>query len=157
MCSSPPAGSPCYPAQVYGRDRRYWRKYIQFDFNEIIRLATLEIIRTRWQDHMIICVKLKPQSEFIYLCCLSLFFKCSHVDDFIQNKDLFLVSQIESCCSCSVCPIRSAVVVFSVRIHSSHMTHLLNIPQQASGINMYNLNSSQTHLPPHVWSPTVSL
>ncbi|XP_067281238.1 ATP-dependent DNA helicase Q4 [Pseudorasbora parva] len=40
-------GSPCYPAQVYGRDRRYWRKYIQFDFNEIIRLATLEIIRTR--------------------------------------------------------------------------------------------------------------
>lgn len=105
---------------------------------------------------MIICVKLKPQSEFIYLCCLSLFFKCSHVDDFIQNKDLFLVSQIESCCSCSVCPIRSAVVVFSVRIHSSHMTHLLNIPQQVSGINiynhLYNLNSSQTHLPPHVWS-----
>ncbi|KAK2887575.1 hypothetical protein Q8A67_015803 [Cirrhinus molitorella] len=40
-------GSPCYPAQTYGRDRRYWRKYIQFDFNEIIRLATLEIIRTR--------------------------------------------------------------------------------------------------------------
>lgn len=40
-------GSPCYPAQVYGRDRRSWRKYIQFDFNEIIRLATQEIIRTR--------------------------------------------------------------------------------------------------------------
>uniref|UniRef100_A0A9J8B1S0 DNA 3'-5' helicase n=1 Tax=Cyprinus carpio carpio TaxID=630221 RepID=A0A9J8B1S0_CYPCA len=40
-------GSPCYPAQTYGRDRRYWRKYIQFDFNEIIRLATQEIIRTR--------------------------------------------------------------------------------------------------------------
>lgn len=40
-------GSPCYPAQVYGRDRRFWRKYIQFDFNEIIRLATQEIIRTR--------------------------------------------------------------------------------------------------------------
>ncbi|XP_051527605.1 ATP-dependent DNA helicase Q4 isoform X2 [Myxocyprinus asiaticus] len=40
-------GSPCYPAQIYGRDRRYWRKYIQFDFNEIIRLATQEIIRTR--------------------------------------------------------------------------------------------------------------
>ncbi|XP_076866047.1 ATP-dependent DNA helicase Q4 isoform X2 [Brachyhypopomus gauderio] len=40
-------GSPCYPAQTYGRDRRYWRKYIQFDFNEIIRIATQEIIRTR--------------------------------------------------------------------------------------------------------------
>ncbi|XP_055076482.2 ATP-dependent DNA helicase Q4 [Misgurnus anguillicaudatus] len=40
-------GSPCYPAQTYGRDRRYWRKYIQFDFNEIRRLATQEIIRTR--------------------------------------------------------------------------------------------------------------
>ncbi|KAF7691001.1 hypothetical protein HF521_011298 [Silurus meridionalis] len=40
-------GSPCYPAQVYGRDRRYWRKYLQLDFNELIRLATQEIIRTR--------------------------------------------------------------------------------------------------------------
>ncbi|XP_076157916.1 ATP-dependent DNA helicase Q4 [Alosa pseudoharengus] len=40
-------GSPCYPAQIYGRDRRYWRKYIQFDFNEIIRFATQEIIRTK--------------------------------------------------------------------------------------------------------------
>ncbi|XP_035284076.1 ATP-dependent DNA helicase Q4 [Anguilla anguilla] len=40
-------GSPCYPAQTFGRDRRYWRKYIQFDFNEIIRFATQEIIRTR--------------------------------------------------------------------------------------------------------------
>nr|XP_033492417.1 ATP-dependent DNA helicase Q4 isoform X1 [Epinephelus lanceolatus] len=38
-------GSPCYPAQTYGRDRRYWRKYIQFDFNQLIKLATQEIIR----------------------------------------------------------------------------------------------------------------
>ncbi|XP_019957451.2 ATP-dependent DNA helicase Q4 isoform X2 [Paralichthys olivaceus] len=37
-------GSPCYPALTYGRDRRYWRKYIQFDFNQLIRLATQEII-----------------------------------------------------------------------------------------------------------------
>ncbi|XP_068603107.1 ATP-dependent DNA helicase Q4 [Brachionichthys hirsutus] len=37
-------GSPCYPAQTYGRDRRYWRKYIQFDFNQLIKLATQEII-----------------------------------------------------------------------------------------------------------------
>uniref|UniRef100_A0A3Q2DW61 DNA 3'-5' helicase n=1 Tax=Cyprinodon variegatus TaxID=28743 RepID=A0A3Q2DW61_CYPVA len=34
--------SPCYPAQIYGKDRRYWRKYIQFDFNQLIRLATQE-------------------------------------------------------------------------------------------------------------------
>ncbi|XP_077207416.1 ATP-dependent DNA helicase Q4 isoform X2 [Paroedura picta] len=38
-------GSPRYPAQVYGRDRRFWRKYIHFDFNKIMRLATEEIIR----------------------------------------------------------------------------------------------------------------
>lgn len=38
-------GSPCYPAITYGKDRRYWRKYIKFDFNQLIRLATQEIIR----------------------------------------------------------------------------------------------------------------
>ncbi|CAB1350800.1 unnamed protein product, partial [Coregonus sp. 'balchen'] len=32
-------------AQTFGRDRRYWRKYIQFDFNEIIRFAIQEIVR----------------------------------------------------------------------------------------------------------------
>ncbi|XP_037549118.1 ATP-dependent DNA helicase Q4 [Nematolebias whitei] len=37
-------GSPCYPAQIYGKDRRFWRKYIQFDFNQLIRLATQEIL-----------------------------------------------------------------------------------------------------------------
>lgn len=41
-------GSPCYPAQVYGRDRRFWRKYIHFDFNTIMRLATEEIMHWRW-------------------------------------------------------------------------------------------------------------
>uniref|UniRef100_A0A8C4T3C3 DNA 3'-5' helicase n=1 Tax=Erpetoichthys calabaricus TaxID=27687 RepID=A0A8C4T3C3_ERPCA len=40
-------GSPCYPALIYGKDRRFWRKYINFDFNEIIRIATEEIIRTK--------------------------------------------------------------------------------------------------------------
>uniref|UniRef100_A0A8C7G8S0 DNA 3'-5' helicase n=1 Tax=Oncorhynchus kisutch TaxID=8019 RepID=A0A8C7G8S0_ONCKI len=40
-------GSPCYPAQTFGRDKRYWRKYIQFDFNEIIRFAIQEIIRCK--------------------------------------------------------------------------------------------------------------
>uniref|UniRef100_A0AAV2KA26 ATP-dependent DNA helicase Q4 n=1 Tax=Knipowitschia caucasica TaxID=637954 RepID=A0AAV2KA26_KNICA len=38
-------GSPCFPAIVYGKDRRFWRKYIKFDFNHLIRLATQEIIR----------------------------------------------------------------------------------------------------------------
>ncbi|XP_072304035.1 ATP-dependent DNA helicase Q4 [Eucyclogobius newberryi] len=38
-------GSPCFPAIIYGRDSRYWRKYIQFDFNQLIRIATQEIIR----------------------------------------------------------------------------------------------------------------
>ncbi|KAF7210978.1 transcript variant X2 [Nothobranchius furzeri] len=37
-------GSPCYPAQIYGKDRRFWRKYIQFDFNQLIRMATQEIL-----------------------------------------------------------------------------------------------------------------
>uniref|UniRef100_A0A674EIC5 RecQ helicase-like 4 n=1 Tax=Salmo trutta TaxID=8032 RepID=A0A674EIC5_SALTR len=36
-------GSPCYPAQTFGW--RYWRKYIQFDFNEIIPFAIQEIVR----------------------------------------------------------------------------------------------------------------
>ncbi|XP_062900702.1 LOW QUALITY PROTEIN: ATP-dependent DNA helicase Q4 [Mobula hypostoma] len=36
--------SPCYPAKVYGRDRRFWRKYLKFDFNQIIQIATEEII-----------------------------------------------------------------------------------------------------------------
>uniref|UniRef100_A0A8C7G7H8 DNA 3'-5' helicase n=1 Tax=Oncorhynchus kisutch TaxID=8019 RepID=A0A8C7G7H8_ONCKI len=40
-------GDPCYPAQTFGRDKRYWRKYIQFDFNEIIRFAIQEIIRCK--------------------------------------------------------------------------------------------------------------
>uniref|UniRef100_A0A670ZRG5 DNA 3'-5' helicase n=1 Tax=Pseudonaja textilis TaxID=8673 RepID=A0A670ZRG5_PSETE len=38
-------GSPCYPAQIYGRDRRFWRKYLHFDFHKIMRLATGEIVR----------------------------------------------------------------------------------------------------------------
>uniref|UniRef100_A0A8D2Q8A3 DNA 3'-5' helicase n=1 Tax=Varanus komodoensis TaxID=61221 RepID=A0A8D2Q8A3_VARKO len=38
-------GSPRYPAHVYGKDRRFWRKYIRFDFNRIMRWATEEIIQ----------------------------------------------------------------------------------------------------------------
>ncbi|XP_053916305.1 ATP-dependent DNA helicase Q4 isoform X2 [Cuculus canorus] len=40
-------GSPCFPAQIYGRDRRFWRKYLSFDFHRLIRLATEEILATR--------------------------------------------------------------------------------------------------------------
>ncbi|XP_062043816.1 ATP-dependent DNA helicase Q4 [Lepus europaeus] len=37
-------GSPCYPAQVYGRDQRFWRKYLHLNFHGLIRLATEELL-----------------------------------------------------------------------------------------------------------------
>uniref|UniRef100_A0A8B9MAA9 DNA 3'-5' helicase n=1 Tax=Accipiter nisus TaxID=211598 RepID=A0A8B9MAA9_9AVES len=40
-------GSPCFPAQVYGHDRRFWRKYLTFDFHQLARLATEEILASR--------------------------------------------------------------------------------------------------------------
>ncbi|XP_064298015.1 ATP-dependent DNA helicase Q4 isoform X1 [Phalacrocorax carbo] len=40
-------GSPCFPAQIYGRDRRFWRKYLAFDFHRLARLATEEILASR--------------------------------------------------------------------------------------------------------------
>ncbi|KAM9317487.1 ATP-dependent DNA helicase Q4 [Gastrophryne carolinensis] len=40
-------GSPCYPAQVYGRDRRFWRKYLHLDFNRVMRICQEEIIRLK--------------------------------------------------------------------------------------------------------------
>lgn len=39
-----PAGSPCYPAQVYGRDRRFWRRYLHLSFHALMRLATEEVL-----------------------------------------------------------------------------------------------------------------
>ncbi|XP_038197283.1 ATP-dependent DNA helicase Q4 [Arvicola amphibius] len=36
--------SPCYPAQVYGQDRRFWRKYLHLDFHALMRLATEELL-----------------------------------------------------------------------------------------------------------------
>lgn len=38
------AGSPCYPAQVYGRDRRFWRRYLHLSFHALMRLATEEVL-----------------------------------------------------------------------------------------------------------------
>lgn len=37
-------GSPCYPAQVYGRDRRFWRKYLHLNFHALMQLATEEVL-----------------------------------------------------------------------------------------------------------------
>nr|XP_003463791.3 ATP-dependent DNA helicase Q4 isoform X2 [Cavia porcellus] len=37
-------GSPCYPAQVYGQDRRFWRKYLHLNFHALMRLATEELL-----------------------------------------------------------------------------------------------------------------
>uniref|UniRef100_A0A5F8GPB0 DNA 3'-5' helicase n=1 Tax=Monodelphis domestica TaxID=13616 RepID=A0A5F8GPB0_MONDO len=37
-------GSPCYPAEVYGKDRRFWRKYLHVSFPSLLRLATREIL-----------------------------------------------------------------------------------------------------------------
>ncbi|KAL6081270.1 hypothetical protein STEG23_037551 [Scotinomys teguina] len=36
--------SPCYPAQVYGQDRRFWRKYLHLNFHTLMRLATEELL-----------------------------------------------------------------------------------------------------------------
>ncbi|XP_055981400.1 ATP-dependent DNA helicase Q4 [Sorex fumeus] len=37
-------GSPCYPAEVYGRDRRFWRKYLHLNFHVLMQLATKEVL-----------------------------------------------------------------------------------------------------------------
>lgn len=37
-------GSPCYPAQVYGWDRRFWRRYLHLSFHALMRLATEEVL-----------------------------------------------------------------------------------------------------------------
>ncbi|XP_022082342.1 ATP-dependent DNA helicase Q4-like [Acanthaster planci] len=39
--------SPCYPAQVWGRDRRFWRAHLDVDFNLLLQIATEEILRLR--------------------------------------------------------------------------------------------------------------
>ena len=39
--------SPCYPAEVWGRDRRFWRKHLDVEFNSLRKFATQELIRFR--------------------------------------------------------------------------------------------------------------
>ncbi|XP_033755742.1 ATP-dependent DNA helicase Q4-like [Pecten maximus] len=40
-------GSPCFPANVWGRNRRYWRAYMNIDFNLVVKTATKELISMR--------------------------------------------------------------------------------------------------------------
>ncbi|XP_033107738.1 ATP-dependent DNA helicase Q4-like [Anneissia japonica] len=40
-------GSPCYPAKVWGRDRRFWRCHLDFDFNLLIKIATEVVLKMR--------------------------------------------------------------------------------------------------------------
>lgn len=39
-------GSPVYPARDWGRCK-YWRAHIKTDFNHIVKLANMEILKTR--------------------------------------------------------------------------------------------------------------
>ena len=39
--------SPCFPATMWGRDRRFWRRYLDVGFNELCAFITAEIIRLR--------------------------------------------------------------------------------------------------------------
>ncbi|XP_030831457.1 ATP-dependent DNA helicase Q4 [Strongylocentrotus purpuratus] len=39
--------SPCYPAMVWGRDRRFWRNHVEADFRTIIKIANEEVMRMR--------------------------------------------------------------------------------------------------------------
>ena len=39
--------SPCYPAEVWGRDRRFWRKHLDVEFNSLRKFARQELIRFR--------------------------------------------------------------------------------------------------------------
>lgn len=40
-------GSPCFPANIWGRVRKFWRSNINVDFNILIKLATRELINMR--------------------------------------------------------------------------------------------------------------
>ena len=39
--------SPCFPAEVWGRARRFWRAQLHVDFNVVRRLATQEMVNMR--------------------------------------------------------------------------------------------------------------
>jgi ATP-dependent DNA helicase Q4 len=39
--------SPNFPAQVWGRVRRFWRVHLEVDFNVLVRLASEEVLKMR--------------------------------------------------------------------------------------------------------------
>ena len=39
--------SPCFPASVWGRERRFWRKHLDVDFNALRKFATQELVKLR--------------------------------------------------------------------------------------------------------------
>ncbi|XP_062621086.1 ATP-dependent DNA helicase Q4-like isoform X2 [Saccostrea cucullata] len=39
--------SPCFPAQVWGRARRFWRSNMNLDFNFLVKLAVQELIKLK--------------------------------------------------------------------------------------------------------------
>jgi ATP-dependent DNA helicase Q4 len=39
--------SPCFPASVWGRERRYWRRHLDVDFNSLRKCATKELVKFR--------------------------------------------------------------------------------------------------------------
>ena len=39
--------SPCFPASVWGRDRRFWRRHLDVDFNELRKFAIKELVKYR--------------------------------------------------------------------------------------------------------------
>ena len=39
--------SPCYPAEVWGRQPRFWRSYLDVDFNLLCRVATVKLLELR--------------------------------------------------------------------------------------------------------------
>lgn len=40
-------GSPCFPAQVWGRVHRFWRSFLDIDFNTILNIANKELLSLR--------------------------------------------------------------------------------------------------------------
>ena len=42
--------SPCFPATTWGRVRRFWRSHLNVDFNELMKIATKELIGLRWKN-----------------------------------------------------------------------------------------------------------
>lgn len=40
-------GSPCFPAVTWGRQKRFWRRYLHVDFGELCRIATAMLLELR--------------------------------------------------------------------------------------------------------------